>query len=89
MVELDTMPDGLASRCARVDSGVVERVRKKDVQRNRASWTTLSRLRPLMNRLLQPFVLVVTALLAVSYAYVAARLASGPWGRGALANERR
>jgi predicted MPP superfamily phosphohydrolase len=38
-----------------------------------------------MKRLLQPFVLVVTALLAVGYAYVAARLAAGPWGRGALA----
>ncbi len=38
-----------------------------------------------MKRLLQPFVLVVTALLAVGYAYLAVRLASGPWGRGALA----
>jgi predicted MPP superfamily phosphohydrolase len=38
-----------------------------------------------MKRLLQPFVLVVTALLAAGYVYVAARLASGPWGRGALA----
>ena len=38
-----------------------------------------------MKRLLQPFVLVVTALLAVGYAYVAARLASGPWGRWMLA----
>ncbi len=38
-----------------------------------------------MKRLLQPFVLVVTALLAVGYAYVAVRLGSGPWGRGALA----
>jgi uncharacterized protein len=32
-----------------------------------------------MKRLLQPFVLVVTGLLAAAYAYVAARLASGPW----------
>ena len=38
-----------------------------------------------MKRLLQPFVLVLTALLAIGYAYLAARLASGPWGRGALA----
>jgi predicted MPP superfamily phosphohydrolase len=38
-----------------------------------------------MKRLLQPFVLVVTGLLAVGYAYLAARLASGPWGCGALA----
>ncbi|HEV8108654.1 MAG TPA: metallophosphoesterase [Burkholderiales bacterium] len=38
-----------------------------------------------MKRLLQPFVLVVTALLAVAYAYPAARLASGPWERAALA----
>ena len=38
-----------------------------------------------MKRLLQPFVLVVTALLAAGYVYVAARLASGPWGRVALA----
>jgi len=38
-----------------------------------------------MKRLLQPFVLVVTALLAVGYVYLAVRLASGPWGRGALA----
>src|SRR5215831_12432229 len=38
-----------------------------------------------MRRLLQPFVLIVTALLAASYAYVASRLASGPWGAGALA----
>lgn len=38
-----------------------------------------------VKRLLQPFVLAVTALLAVGYAYVTARLASGPWGRSALA----
>ena len=38
-----------------------------------------------MPRLLQPFVLAVTALLAGAYIYVAARLASGPWGRGMLA----
>jgi len=38
-----------------------------------------------MKRLLQPFVLVVTALLAAAYAYPAARLATGPWERGALA----
>lgn len=38
-----------------------------------------------MKRLLQPFIAVVTALLVVGYAYVSARLASGPWGRGALA----
>jgi predicted MPP superfamily phosphohydrolase len=37
-----------------------------------------------MKRLLQPFVLIVTALLAAGYAYVAARLASGLWGRVAL-----
>jgi predicted MPP superfamily phosphohydrolase len=38
-----------------------------------------------MNRLLQPFVLVVTALLAVTYAYVASRLTSDLWARVALA----
>jgi hypothetical protein len=38
-----------------------------------------------VKRLLQPFVLVVTALLAVAYAYPAARIASGPWERAALA----
>jgi predicted MPP superfamily phosphohydrolase len=38
-----------------------------------------------VKRPLQPFVLVVTALLAVGYAYLALRLASGPWGRAALA----
>lgn len=38
-----------------------------------------------MSRLLQPFVLVVTALLAVSYAYVASRLTSDLWARVALA----
>src|ERR1044071_3801821 len=38
-----------------------------------------------MKRLLQPFVLVVTALLAAAYAYPAARLATGPWERAALA----
>ena len=38
-----------------------------------------------MMRLLQPFILVLTALLAAGYAYLAARLASGPWGRAALA----
>jgi uncharacterized protein len=38
-----------------------------------------------MKRLLQPFVLVVTVLLAAAYAYPAARLATGPWERGALA----
>src|SRR5262245_52791646 len=38
-----------------------------------------------MRRLLQPFVLVVTALLAAAYAYVASRLASDLWARTALA----
>lgn len=38
-----------------------------------------------MTRLLQPFVLVVTALLAVAYAYLAWRLAAGPWPHAALA----
>ncbi len=38
-----------------------------------------------MNRLLQPFVLAVTVLVAGAYLYVALRLASGPWGRIALA----
>jgi predicted MPP superfamily phosphohydrolase len=38
-----------------------------------------------MKRLLQPFVLVVTALLAAAYAYPAARLATGPWERVTLA----
>jgi predicted MPP superfamily phosphohydrolase len=38
-----------------------------------------------MKRLLQPFVLVVTALLAAAYTYPAARLATGPWERVALA----
>ena len=38
-----------------------------------------------MKRLLQPFVLVVTVLLAAAYAYPAARLATGPWERVALA----
>ena len=37
-----------------------------------------------MTRLLQPFVLAVTALLAGGYIYVAARLGSGLWGRAAL-----
>lgn len=38
-----------------------------------------------MKRLLQPFVMVVTGLLAAAWAYVAARLASGPSGAAALA----
>ena len=38
-----------------------------------------------MNRLLQPFVLIVTAILAAGYAYVASSLASGVWERIALA----
>jgi predicted MPP superfamily phosphohydrolase len=38
-----------------------------------------------MKRLLQPFVLVVTVLLAIGFAYLAVRLASGPWGRATLA----
>jgi predicted MPP superfamily phosphohydrolase len=38
-----------------------------------------------MKRLLQPFVLIVTAILAVGYAYVALRLGSGLWDRLALA----
>ncbi|MDA8364495.1 MAG: metallophosphoesterase [Gammaproteobacteria bacterium] len=38
-----------------------------------------------MTRLLQPFVIAVTVLLAGAYVYVAARLASGPWGSGLLA----
>src|SRR5581483_6405177 len=38
-----------------------------------------------MKRLLQPFVVVVTLLLAAAYAYTAARLASGPWALGLLA----
>jgi len=38
-----------------------------------------------MKRLLQPFVLVVTALLAAAYAYCALRLASEAWGRSLLA----
>ncbi len=38
-----------------------------------------------MTRLLQPFLLVVTALLAAGYAYVAARLGSAAWERMALA----
>ncbi|HEV7803642.1 MAG TPA: metallophosphoesterase [Burkholderiales bacterium] len=38
-----------------------------------------------MKRLLQPFVLVVTAILALAYAYVAWRLASSGWVRLALA----
>jgi uncharacterized protein len=38
-----------------------------------------------MKRLLQPFVVVVTVLLATAYAYTAARLASGLWGLGVLA----
>src|SRR5262249_16394917 len=38
-----------------------------------------------MKRLLQPFVLVVTVLLAAAYAYPAARLATGPGTRLALA----
>jgi hypothetical protein len=38
-----------------------------------------------MKRLPQPFVLVVTALLAAAYVYPAARLATGPWERLALA----
>jgi len=38
-----------------------------------------------MKRLLQPFILIVTALLATGYAYAAARLASGGWAHAALA----
>jgi predicted MPP superfamily phosphohydrolase len=38
-----------------------------------------------MKRLLQPFVLIVTAILAVGYAYVALRLGAGLWDRLALA----
>ena len=38
-----------------------------------------------MKRFLQPFVLVVTALLALAYTYPAIRLAEGPWERAALA----
>lgn len=38
-----------------------------------------------MNRLLQPFVLAVTAILVMPYAYLAWRLGSGPWQRAALA----
>ena len=38
-----------------------------------------------MRRLLEPFVLVVTALVAGAYAYLALRLASSAWERGALA----
>jgi len=45
-----------------------------------------SRLRPhFMKRLLHPLVLAVTAVLALGYAYVAHRLAEGPWERSALA----
>ena len=36
-------------------------------------------------RILRPFVLAVSALLASSYAYAAARLGAGPWSRAALA----
>lgn len=38
-----------------------------------------------MTRLLQPFVLAVSALLALAYAYLAWRLAAGPWQHAALA----
>lgn len=38
-----------------------------------------------MARLLQPFFLTITALLAVGYAYVSARLGSGAWQRTVLA----
>lgn len=38
-----------------------------------------------MSRVLQPFVLAVTAILAVAYAYLAWRLGAGPWQRIALA----
>jgi len=38
-----------------------------------------------MKRLLQPFVLVVTVLLVAAYAYPAARIATVPWQRAALA----
>jgi hypothetical protein len=38
-----------------------------------------------VKRLLQPFVLIVTAILAVGYAYVALRLGAGLWDRLALA----
>ena len=38
-----------------------------------------------MSRLLQPFVLIVTAILAVAYAYVAWRLAGNVWQRAAFA----
>src|SRR5688500_8503213 len=36
-------------------------------------------------RLLQPFILIVTAILAVGYTYVSLRIASGVWDRLALA----
>jgi len=38
-----------------------------------------------MSRLLQPFVLIITALLCGGYAYVATRLAASPWEAAALA----
>jgi predicted MPP superfamily phosphohydrolase len=38
-----------------------------------------------MGRLLSPFVLVVTALVAAGYAYLALRLAAGPWTRALVA----
>ena len=38
-----------------------------------------------MHLLLQPFVVIVTALLATGYAYVGLRLGSQPWQRIALA----
>ena len=38
-----------------------------------------------MNRVLQPFVLAVTAILAVAYAYLAWRLGAQPWQRVAIA----
>lgn len=38
-----------------------------------------------MRRLLSPFVLVVTAIVGAGYAFLALRLATGPWGRAALA----
>jgi predicted MPP superfamily phosphohydrolase len=39
----------------------------------------------MMTRLLQPFVLAVTAILLVAYSYLASRLAAGPWQQAALA----
>ena len=50
-----------------------------------AGWYAVQPTRIVTPRILRPFLLAVSALLAGSYAYAAARLGAGPWSRAALA----